>query len=57
MDLEFYARVRKCEKRITGKQPLLTDIDGNSMFCGPEPRETSTVKGPQNILLSRGISE
>ena len=22
MDLEFYARVRTCEKRVTGKQPL-----------------------------------
>ena len=21
MDLEFYARVRTCEKRVTGKQP------------------------------------
>ena len=24
MDLEFYARVRTCEKRVTGKQPLFT---------------------------------
>ena len=22
MDLEFYVRVRTCEKRVTGKQPL-----------------------------------
>ena len=35
------------------------------MFCGPEtvdvpeakPRETSTVEGPQNILLSLGLSQ
>ena len=45
MDLEFYARVRTCEKRITGKQPLLTDIDGNSMFCGPEPRGNIDSQG------------
>ena len=24
MDLEFYVRVRTCEKRVTGKQPLVT---------------------------------
>ena len=24
MDLEFYVRVRTCEKRVTGKQPLAT---------------------------------
>ena len=23
MDLDFYMRVRKCKKRLTGKQPLL----------------------------------
>ena len=23
MDLEFYVRVRTCEKRVTGKQPLM----------------------------------
>ena len=23
MDLVFYVRVRRCEKRVTGKQPLL----------------------------------
>ena len=23
MDLEFYVRVRTCEKRVTGKQPLV----------------------------------
>ena len=35
------------------------------MLCGPEtamfpeakPRKTSTVEGPQNILLSRGLSQ
>ena len=35
------------------------------MFCGSEtvdvpeakPRETATVEGPQNILISRGLSQ
>ena len=27
MDLEFYVRVRTCEKRVTGKQPLLKSTD------------------------------
>ena len=26
MDLEFYVRVRTCEKRVTGKQPLTYDL-------------------------------
>ena len=28
-----------------------------SMFPEAKPRETSTVEGPQNILLSRGLSQ
>ena len=29
MDLEFYVRVRTCEKRVTGKQPLDAFIYSN----------------------------
>ena len=38
---------------------LLTETEGNSVFCGPETVdvETSTVEGPQNTLLSRGLSQ
>ena len=28
-----------------------------SMFPEAKPRETSTVEGPQNMLLSRGLSQ
>ena len=27
MNLEFYARVRTCEKRVIGKQPLVTFLE------------------------------
>jgi hypothetical protein len=33
---------------------LFTETEGNSVFCGPE---TTAVEGPQNILLSRGLSK
>ena len=38
---------------------LLTETKGNSMFCGPETVDVSRGKaeGPQNILLSRGLSQ
>ena len=42
---------------------LMTETEGNSVFCRPEtvdsasPRETSTVEGSQNTLLSRGLSQ
>jgi hypothetical protein len=43
---------------------LFTETEGNSVFCGPETvdvsrgeAETSTVEGPQNTLLSRGLSK
>ena len=37
---------------------LFTETEGNSVFCGPETVdvETSKVEGPQNTLLSRGLS-
>ena len=35
---------------------LFTETEGNSVFCGPETA-TMAVEGPQNILLSRGLSK
>jgi hypothetical protein len=34
---------------------LLTETEGNSVFCGPET--AVVVEGPQNTLLSRGLSK
>ncbi len=36
---------------------LLTETEGNSVFCGPETVGRSSVEGPQNTLLSRGVSQ
>ncbi len=36
---------------------LLTETEGNSVFCGNIDGQTSTVEGPQNTLLSRGLSQ
>jgi hypothetical protein len=38
---------------------LFTETKGNSVFCGPETVGVSRgeAKGPQNTLLSRGLSK
>ena len=32
MDLEFYVRIRTCEKRVTGKQPLVSIVFAFQLF-------------------------
>jgi hypothetical protein len=38
---------------------LFTETEGNSVFCGPEIRlgQQRAVEGPENTLLSRGLSK
>ena len=31
MDLDFYVRVRTCKKRVTGKQPLESNVSRKSV--------------------------
>ena len=53
MDLEFYVRVRTCEKRVTGKQP--SSIENNNSTHSKQIHFKIDGKQPSSMVFPKYI--